>query len=412
MGRAYYQDDVAVREADRLRGHAVRANYLSSGAADVAAETKDGGLLDALDAQWRATQERRTYVTGGQGSHHQDEAFGEDWELPADRAYSETCAAVASVMFSWRLLLAQADAGRGAVYADAIERALFNVIETSPDASGTAFYYANTLHQRVPGAEADPEVVSPRAQSSLRAPWFDVSCCPPNTARTFASLATYVATADASGVQLHQYAPSTVRTRLDDGQEVAFEVSTGYPADGTIHVRVLTAATAQWTLSLRVPAWADNARLVVHPASGGDAEARPVEPGYTAVERAFAAGDEIELTLPMAPRFTAPDPRVDAVRGTLTVERGPEVFALESVDLTGTALESSDFADLRVDPTSPPRDAATDPADPVDPADATVLVTLVDDRTGARADIPLVRYHDWAERGPSHMRVWIPTLGA
>jgi DUF1680 family protein len=410
-GRAYYQDDVAVREADRLRGHAVRANYLSSGAADVAIETADGELLDALDRQWTATQERRTYVTGGQGSHHQDEAFGEDWELPADRAYSETCAAVASVMFSWRLLLAQTDAARGEAtladprYGDAIERALFNVVETSPDASGTAFYYANTLHQRVPGAEADPDVVSPRAQSSLRAPWFDVSCCPPNTARTFASLATYLATADASAVQLHQYAPSTVRTRLDDGQEVALEVSTAYPADGSVRIRVLTDADRPWILALRVPAWAQGARLALHPAGGGTDE-RTVEPGYASVERAFAVGDEIELALPLAPRFTAPDPRVDAVRGTLTVERGPEVFALESIDLTGTPLESADFADLRVDPSAPPRDAdaATDSTGP------TVLVTLIDARTGSRADIPLVRYHDWAERGPSHMRVWIPTL--
>jgi DUF1680 family protein len=401
-GRAYYQDDVAVRAAERLRGHAVRANYLSSGAADVAMETHDDELLGALDGQWSSTQERRTYVTGGQGSHHQDEAFGEDWELPADRAYSETCAAVASVMFSWRLLLAHDDPRRADTRrADAIERALFNVIETSPDASGTAFYYANTLHQRVPGAEADPEVVSPRAQSSLRAPWFDVSCCPPNTARTFASLAAYLATADASGVQLHQYAPSTVRTRLDDGRQVAFEVSTAYPADGTVGIRMLTDATAPWTLSLRIPAWAHGARLVVHPASGGDAGSRSLEPGYAQVERAFAAGDEVELTLPVAPRFTAPDPRVDAVRGTLTVERGPEVFALESVDLAGTPLEASDFADLRVDPATPPRDA-----------DGTVVVALADARTGARADIPLVRYHDWAERGPSHMRVWIPALGA
>ncbi|WP_308797319.1 glycoside hydrolase family 127 protein [Agromyces silvae] len=414
-GRSYFQDDVPVREADRLRGHAVRANYLSSGATDVAVETGDDELLRALDGQWEATQQRRTYVTGGQGSHHQDEAFGEDWELPADRAYSETCAAVASVMFGWRLLLAQADAAQADPrYADAIERALFNVVETSPDASGTAFYYANTLHQRVPGTEADPESVSPRAKSSLRAPWFEVSCCPPNTARTFASLAAYLATADASGVQLHQYAPSTVRTRLDDGQEVALEIATDYPAGGSVRVRVLTDASSPWTLALRVPAWAAGATLAVRPADGGDADERAVEPGYARVERAFAAGDEVELALPVAPRFTAPDPRVDAVRGSLAVERGPEVFALESVDLAGTTLETSDFADLRVDPATAPRDAAgsAGPAVPPRDADGAVVVTLVDARTGARADIPLVRYHEWAERGPSRMRVWIPLLTA
>ncbi|WP_127794512.1 glycoside hydrolase family 127 protein [Agromyces sp. LHK192] len=405
-GRSYYQDDVALRDAEALRGHSVRANYLASGAADVAVESGDDDLLHALAGQWDRTVERRTYVTGGQGSHHQDEAFGEDWELPADRAYSETCAGIASVMFSWRLLLASG----GARYADLIERTLYNVVETSPDASGTAFYYANTLHQRTPGEPADPDVVSPRAHSSLRAPWFDVSCCPPNTARTFASLAAYLATADASGIQLHQYAPSTIRTRLDDGQEVALDVSTAYPADGTVRVRVLTDAAAPWRLSLRVPAWAEGASLVVRPADGGIEQRFQDDPrsdphggaGYLAFERAFAAGDEVSLELPMAPRFTAPDARIDAVRGCLAVERGPEVFALESVDLAGTALEVSDFADLRVDPAVAP--AASD-------GDRRPVVALVDQRTGARAEVPLVAYHAWAERGPSTMRVWVPVLG-
>lgn len=399
-GRSYYQDDIAVRDADVLRGHAVRANYLSAGAADVAVETGDEALLHALDRQWDATVDRRTYVTGGQGSHHQDEAFGEDWELPSDRAYSETCAGVASVMFSWRLLLAQGDPR----YADQIERTLFNVIETSPSAAGTAFYYANTLHQRRPGAEADPDTVSPRAQSSLRAPWFDVSCCPPNTARTFASLAGYLATADAAGIQLHQYAPASIRTTFADGQDVALDIATDYPRSGAVLVRMLTDAAEPWTLSLRVPAWAAGARLVLRPAGTDDAAAQAVsaEPGMTSLTRAFAAGDEVELELPVEPRFAAPDPRIDAVRGCLVVERGPEVYALESVDLAGTALAGSDFADLRLD-------AA---AGLLDDDEGVVVATIVDERSGLRAKVPLVRYHDWAERGPSQMRVWVPVVGA
>lgn len=400
-GRSYFQDDLAVRDAEALRGHAVRANYLASGAVDVAVESGDDELLAALRRQWQRTADRRTYVTGGQGSHHQDEAFGDDWELPSDRAYSETCAGIASVMFSWRLLLA----GGEAKHAELIERTLFNVIETSPDASGTAFYYANTLHQRTPGQPASPDESSPRAHSSLRAPWFDVSCCPPNTARTFASLAAYLATVDASGVQLHQYAPSTVRTRLGDGREVALEVETGYPLDGRVVVRIVEAPAEAWRLSLRVPEWAEGAGLVVRPvggdAGGSAAGAGPVEAGeYAVVERAFEAGDEIELVLPTAARFLAPDPRVDAARGCLAVARGPEVFALESVDLAGTPLEASDFADLRIDPSQEPRER-----------DGAVLVELVDERRGERAEVPLVRYHEWAERGPSTMRVWIPVAG-
>lgn len=396
-GRSYYQDDVSVRETEALHGHAVRANYLAAGAVDVAVDTGDDDLLDSLRAQWNRTAERRTYITGGQGAHHQDEAFGDDWELPADRAYSETCAGVASVMFSWRLLLADGDAR----HADLIERTLFNVVETSPSADGRAFYYANTLHQRRPGAEADPEIVSPRAHSSLRAPWFDVSCCPPNTARTFASLAAYLATADASGIQLHQYATSSIRTALDDGREVALDVSTRYPQSGSVNIRVLSDSDTPWRLTLRVPSWAIGATLGVRPIGGEVEQRMPAEPGVVSIERAFTAGDEIELVLPLEPRFTAPDPRVDAVRGCLAVERGPEVFALESVDLLGTPLEDSDFADVRVDPVVPPR---------VD-ADG-VVVTLVDDRRGRRGEVRLVPYHRWAERGPSRMRIWLPVAGA
>src|SRR5690606_11757002 len=120
-GRGYFQDDVPVREAQVLHGHAVRANYLAAGAVDVAVETGEAELLDALRSQWERTVARRTYITGGQGSHHQDEAFGDDFELPSDRAYSETCAGVGSVMFSWRLLLATGEAR----YADLIERTLY-----------------------------------------------------------------------------------------------------------------------------------------------------------------------------------------------------------------------------------------------------------------------------------------------
>jgi DUF1680 family protein len=398
LGRAYYQDDVPVRDATVLRGHAVRAGYLAAGAVDVAVERDDEELLDALAAQWDATVARRTYLTGGQGSHHTGEAFGEDWVLPPDRAYSETCAGVGSIMFSQRLLEA-----RGLPrYADLVERTLFNVVATSPSAAGTAFFYANTLHQRVPGVAAASDELSPRASSSLRAPWFAVSCCPPNVARTLAGLARYVATADDEGVQLHQYAPATIRTG-----RVELEIETDYPRDGSVRVRVGRDADAPWTLTLRVPSWAGGARLVVRPVDGPPDE-QGAEPGAVAVRRAFRRGDVVELVLPVAPRFTAPDPRIDAVRGCVAVERGPEVLCLESVD-----LPSGDTTGVLLDTTVPPQEV-----------DGAVVVRLrtaaavdspwpygeaADLGPGEPVDVPLVAYHDWAERGPSTMRVWLPT---
>ncbi|MGC0368861.1 glycoside hydrolase family 127 protein [Microbacterium sp. SLBN-111] len=403
-GRTYFQDDVPVRDAEALSGHAVRANYLAAGAVDVAVDTGDDALLDSLRRQWERTRGRRTYITGGQGSHHQDEAFGVDWELPPDRAYSETCAGIASVMFSWRLLLNDGDA----TYADLIERTLYNVVATSPAADGRSFFYANTLHQRVPGVVADPDGTSPRASSSLRAPWFEVSCCPPNVARTLASLDAYVATADADGIQIHQYAPAEIRTALGDGRTVSLHIDTAYPADGLIRVTVDEDSAGEWTLSLRVPHWADGARVTVR--SGGEiVDTSAVAPGIARVRRPFRAGDVVELELPMAPRVVTPDPRIDAVRGCVAIERGPEVLALESTDVPRV----DDVGDVRLvdDPAPFERDGrvwvrvgrrvlSTD-AWPYRESTAPEIADV--------DAVPLVAYHDWGNRGPSTMRVWIPT---
>ena len=410
FGRAYYQDDIPVREATVLRGHAVRANYLSAGAVDVAVETADAGLLDVLAGQWGNTIAHRTYITGGQGSHHQDEAFGGDWVLPPDRAYSETCAAVGSVMFSWRLLLAQGDVR----FADLIERTLFNVVATSPSADGRSFFYANTLHRREPAPPVSMDEVSPRAASSQRAPWFEVSCCPPNVARTFASLAGYLATEDGRGIQLHQYASSSIRTALPDGRAIGLEVETEYPRDGLVRVAVSETPADAWTLTLRVPSWAVSARVTVRPV-GGEAKSFEAAPGSVPIERVFAVGDVVELELPMQPRITAPDRHIDAVRGTVAIERGPEVLCLETVDLVGRA-DGADFGDLVIDTSHAPfeKDGRVwvrllDASTPADPWPYEPLDEVPTPIETAGVDVPLVAYHDWAERGPSAMRVWIPT---
>jgi DUF1680 family protein len=405
FGRSYYQDDVPVRDAEVFHGHAVRANYLAAGAVDVAVESGDEKLLDAVAGQWARTQARRTYLTGGQGSHHQDEAFGDDWVLPPDRAYSETCASVGSVMVSWRLLLARG----GAQYADAIERALTNVVATSPAHDGQSFFYANTLHQRVPAEHVATDEVSKRAEASLRAPWFEVSCCPPNVARTFASVAAYVATVDDGGVQLHQYAPAEIRAALPSGATVALDVVTGYPADGRVEVHVVDAPSGDWTLTLRVPSWSPSARVRVD-----DGPDRTVGPGSVDVPGP-QPGAVVTLDLDTAPRFVVPDPHIDAVRGCVAVQCGPEVLCLESVDLgAGHGVD-----DVVVDASVPPWEV-----------DGTVYVragTLrANDGAGAWPyaatdavaprprpelhDVPLVPYHDWANRGPATMRVWLPLL--
>ncbi|MCX7523051.1 glycoside hydrolase family 127 protein [Microbacterium sp. STN6] len=413
-GHEYFLDDMPVREASVLRGHAVRALYLASGALDVAVETGDAQLASAVRRQWANTVHRRTYITGGMGSHHQDEAFGDDYELPPDRAYSETCAGIGSVMLSWRLLLETGESR----YADLIERTLLNNVLASPREDGRAFYYANTLHQRTAGTAPDDDALSQRAESSMRAPWFEVSCCPTNVARTLASVGLYFATATADAVQLHQYGDYEVRTELEAGT-LGVRVASGYPFEGRVAVTVDEAPDAEVGLALRVPGWAagaasvrvnDEAPLPVPgslPASGRASTAL--------VRRRFAAGDRITLELPMAARITTPDPRVDAVRGTVAIERGPLVLAMESTDLPGGRSVNGLSVDIAAGIETTPSGARVrlgrglPPVGEEWPYGAPASATA--GRAGTRAqvdEVDLIPYFHWANRGPSTMRVWLP----
>jgi uncharacterized protein len=397
FGAAYFQDDLPVRDATVLRGHAVRALYLSCGAVDVAVETADDELLAAVAAQFARTLATRTYLTGGMGSRHADEAFGQDFVLPADRAYSETCAGIAAIMLAWRLLLATGDGA----YADVIERVLYNVVATAIADDGRSFFYANTLHQR---ERCEPPRLGKEQLSfggGQRAPWFEVSCCLANIARLLASLSTYLATVDSDGVQIHQFADADIAVRLDDGRRVGVELRTGYPESGAITVRVTETGGGPLALALRVPAWAGGASL----------DGRPVPPGTVVLRRDFVAGDEVRLELPVRPRWTFPDPRIDAVRGCVAVERGPVVLCAESIDQDGHELDG-----LRVDVTAPPQESphgVTVPGRLDNPTGATWPYAehphCVQSDPSDPVPVNLVPYHRWARRGPSTMRVWLPT---
>lgn len=401
-GQEYFQDDLPVRDAEVLRGHAVRALYLAAGAADVAVETGDDELLEAVSDQLARTVARRTYLTGGMGARHDGESFGDDFQLPPDRSYSETCAGVAAVMLAQRLLLATGEVA----HADLIERVLYNVVATSPAEDGHAFFYTNTLHQRTPGTVPPLGCVSPRAASSLRAPWFAVSCCPTNVARLLASLGSYLATTDDTGLQLHQYADADLEASLASGERVGLQVRTRYPEDGRIRIEVTRAPGIPWTLRLRVPGWATGgASLEV------DGERRSVQPGEVGITRSFTVGEVLELDLPVRGRWTWASPYIDAARGQVAVERGPIVLCLESTDL------GQDVEGVRVSVDDEPveRDGQVRVRILTGPAAA-------DDwpyrdhppgsPSGGRSRlVPLIPYHSWASRGPCTMRVWLPVDG-
>ncbi|GHJ44309.1 hypothetical protein Cs7R123_16510 [Catellatospora sp. TT07R-123] len=396
FGWSYFSDDIPVREATVLRGHAVRALYLAAGVIDVAVETGDDELLETVAAQFDRTLARRTYLTGGMGSRHLDEAFSDDFVLPADRAYSETCAGIAAIMVAWRLMLAT---GRER-YADVIERILFNVVATAVGDDGRSFFYAHTLHQRTPTRVLPTDVEQLGFGGGPRAPWFEVSCCLANLGRLLSSLSTYTASVEGDALRVHQFADAEIDTALGDGRRVAVRMATGYPDNGTVRLDVLAAPGGTWTLALRLPAWAAGATVTVN------GQPQPVAGDRAVLTREFAAGDVVVLELPMRPRFTRPDPRIDAVRGCVAVEQGPLVLCAES---PGGEL---DLDALRVDVDTAPADGEAVtvlghtedlPEQPWPYADAGPV---------GRRDplaVPLVPYHRWARSGPSTMRIWLPT---
>jgi DUF1680 family protein len=390
FGPAYWQDHEPVATAESVAGHAVRQLYLDAGAVDVATELGDERLLAAVARRWREMIATRTYLTGGVGSHHLDEAFGDPYELPPDRAYAETCGAIASVMLAWRLLLATGDPA----CADVIERTIYNGVLPGVSLQGTTFFYDNPLQRRTIRAAAAPG-------HGERASWFPCACCPPNLMRMLASWDQYLVTSDQDGICVQQYANAEIATETPAGP-VRLSMATDYPWDGRIRVEVLEAADSAWSLSLRVPAWSRASTIKL-----GDAAPTPIPAGsyWASGPRAWQPGDAVVLDLDMTTRVTVPDPRVDAVRGCVALERGPLVYCIETADLpAGVALE-----EVRVD-----RDVQPVPVERADLASPLVGLTVpavqasFDGQTERSIEVGAIPYFAWANRSVEAMRVWIP----
>jgi DUF1680 family protein len=315
-GASYLQDHLPVRAADTLVGHAVRALYLESGVVDLYLETGDRSLLEASRRQWDDTVATKTALTGGLGARHATESFGDRYELPPDRGYNETCAAVASVHWSWRLLLATGEAR----YADLIERTLHNAFAASTSVDGTRFFYVNPLQRRGDHLDGDDR--------GRRNAWFSCACCPPNVMRLVASLGHYLATTAGDALYLHQFMPAEIDAALPAGR-FRLSVTTGYPWSADVDVTVRSAPAGEAALALRVPAWSNSTRLLV---AGEERDATPDERGYTVISRRWRPGDSVRLRLDLSPRLTYPHQRIDALRGTVAVERGPLVYCFEQAD--------------------------------------------------------------------------------
>jgi DUF1680 family protein len=398
---SYFLDDVPVEEAEEIRGHAVRALYLLSGAVDVYLETETPGLLRSALAQWDDMVAAKTYLTGGIGSRHKRESFGVPFELPTDRAYCETCAAVASIMWNWRMLLVTGEAR----FADLIERTLYNGFLAGIGLDGKSFFYINPLHERGTG---------------VRQSWFDCACCPPNVMRLLASLDHYIATRTDAGLQIHQFVSGHFIAQLPGAGKFAVEMITSYPDEGAVRLRLRQAAGLA-ELAIRIPGWASAATATLN---GRPLAAEPGEDGYLRVSRTWAPGDELVIEFPLPVRTIYPGLDVDSARGCVAYERGPLVYCFEGADVPGTGrlrglsvqngarpaeVPGTYVAGEGVIGLSVPGRIASPP-----PAGWPYLDHPPDEVGGtgdgpARdAELFAIPYFAWANRAPADMRVWIP----
>jgi DUF1680 family protein len=360
---------------------------------DVAVEQHDHALLQAAERVWSDLYRTKTYISGAHGSRHRDEAIGDAYELPPDRAYAETCAAIASVQLNWRLLLAT---GR-ARYADEMEIALYNAVAVSTADSGTEFFYSNPLQLRT-GHDGSQEDAPSR-----RLPWFSCACCPPNIARLVASIHDYLATTTDDAVTVHHYSQGSV-----EAPSMRVDITTQYPYAGTVRLRVEGAGRR--TLRLRVPAWCERHELTVD----GVAEDEPASAGYLTITRDWTSPTDVELRLDLPIRLVFPHGRVDALRGTAAVMRGPLLFALEQADLP----EDMVLEDVRL-VAGGDRDVVEAELSPV-----AITVTLTSAQPAADESLygPIDKagpdrptfaatmnpYYCWGNRAPGAMRVWLP----
>ena len=397
-GPEYNQRHLRVVDQTTAVGHAVRANYLYSGMADVAALTGDRQYVSAITQIWQNMAGTKLYLTGSVGARADGEAYGADYELPAD-GYNETCAAIALMMWNQRMFLLTGDAR----YVDVLERSCFNGVISGVSLSGDRFFYTN------------PCVYDGKQKNNAgfagRVPWFGCACCPPNEMRTLASLTGNFYAVSDDVLYVNFYAQSEAEVTLA-GTPVKLAQTTDYPWDGRITLTVMPSEPRRFSIRVRIPGWAQGrpvptdlyayddprpAGWSVH--AGGEAVHAQPDRGYVTITREWRAGDTVELNLPMPVRAVHGHPQIQATRDRIAFERGPIVYCVEAVNREYVPEDLSVSPQARVATEFRPELLGG------------VTVLQIDGGAG-RGPITAIPYYSWNNRGLAPMAVWLRRAAA
>ncbi|MCB0047335.1 MAG: glycoside hydrolase family 127 protein [Caldilineaceae bacterium] len=412
------QDRVPFRQQDRAVGHAVRANYLYAGVADIVAETGDESLMRVLETLWQSVVTQKMYITGGcgalydgaspDGSEAQStitrvhQAYGREYQLPNTSAHNETCANIANAMWNWRMLLLTGEAR----YADVMELVFYNSALAGISLDGKKFFYTNTLRQL-------DDLPYELRWSRTREPYISCFCCPPNLVRMIAEVNGYAYALTEDALWIHLYGSNRLTTATAAGDLLQLRQETDYPWDGHVTLTVEQPAASIQALMLRIPGWVNDATVSVN----GEPVAETILSGrYFRLERNWTEGDVVELNLPMPAQLFQAHPLVEEVRNQVAVMRGPVVYCLESPDLPAGVrpmdVSLTDDAEFTL---AESRDLPGIPAlatmGIINGAEADewngLLYRELQPDEGAEMPIRLIPYYAWDNRGQSEMSVWL-----
>lgn len=395
-GREYKQDHLPVIEQDKAVGHAVRAVYLYSGMTDVAALFGDAAYTRALDRLWLDVVSKRMYLTGGIGSRGGTEAFGDDYDLPNRRAYTETCASIGHGLWNHRMFELEGDAK----YLDVEEQILYNGYLSGVSLSGDRFFYQNPL---------ESEAARPRERSE----YFDVACCPANLARLMAQLPELIYAQRDDALYVNLFIGSRATVNLG-GRSVRVTQETRYPWDGVVKIQMDSDKDAEFTLHVRVPGWARNQLLVsdlyrfAEPSKeqaaitvNGRAVALDLDKGFAKIRRTWKRGDTVELRLPMPIRRVIAHEGIEDSRGKAALQRGPVVYCAEGIDNGGRV--SNLVLPLNAELRHEFRPAQLGGVEVI----TGKALKGSDSGESSPQDFIAIPYYAWANRGKGEMAVWL-----